>query len=79
MKLFAEYFGLFIFGFVVLIGGLVAIPEVGGYEMSLGGMVRLLLAFIVIGGGLAWYYSADLPWGGRSSSRARQDSDSSTF
>lgn len=79
MKLFVEYFGLFIFGFVVFIGGLVALPEIGGYDMSLGGTVRLLLAFIVIVGGFSWYYSADLPLGGRSSSRTRRESDSSTL
>ena len=79
MKFFVEYFGLFIFGFVVLVGGLVALPEIGGYEMELGGMARLLLDFIVIVGGFSWYYSADLPSGVRSSSRTRRESDSSTL
>ena len=51
MKVLVEYFGMFIFAFVVFVGGLVALPEIGAPETSLGEMGGLALAFIVIPGG----------------------------
>ncbi|WP_103019697.1 hypothetical protein [Salinibacter altiplanensis] len=63
MKVIVEYFGLFIFAFVVFVGGLVALPEIGAPETSLGEMGGLALAFIVIAGGFSWFYSAELPSG----------------
>lgn len=76
MKVIVEYFGLFIFAFVVFVGGLVALPEVGAPETSPGEMVGLVLAFVVIVGGFSWYYSADLPTGAQAPpSRPRSDSD----
>lgn len=63
MKFLVEYFGLFIFGFVVFVGGLVTLPKIGAPETSPGGMVGLILAFVVIVGGFSWYYNADLPSG----------------
>ncbi len=61
MKVLVEYFGMFIFAFVVFVGGLVALPEIGAPETSLGEMGGLALAFIVIAGGFSWFYSAELP------------------
>ena len=58
MKFLIEYFGIFIFGFVVFVGGLVALPEIGAPETSLGSMGGLILAFLVIAGGFSWYYFA---------------------
>jgi hypothetical protein len=59
MKLIREYFGLGIFGFVVFVGGLVALPSITeAPETSLGEMMGLALAFIVIAGGFSWYYFA---------------------
>jgi hypothetical protein len=68
MRFIVEYFGVFIFGFVVFVGGLVALPEIGAPETSLGEMGGLILAFIVIVGGFSWYYNADLPSGARTPS-----------
>jgi hypothetical protein len=57
MKLFLDYFGLGIFAFVVFVGGLVALPELGGApETSVNEMIGLVLAFVVIAGGFSWYY-----------------------
>ncbi len=78
MKVFVEYVGLFVFGFVVFIGGLVALPEVGAPDTSLGKMWELILVFIVIMGGFLWYYNADLPSGARTPSRGRQGPDASS-
>lgn len=75
MRFVAEYFGVFIFGFVVLVGGLVALPEIGAPETSPGEMGGLILAFIVIVGGFSWYYNADLPSGSCSRSRRRSGPD----
>jgi hypothetical protein len=75
MKLVVEYFGLFIFGFVVFVGGLVALPKVGAPETSPGEMGGLILAFIVIVGGFSWYYNADLPSGSRRPYRPGGDSE----
>ncbi len=69
MKFIVEYFGVFIFGFVVFVGALVALPEIGAPETSLGEMGGLILAFIVIVGGFSWYYNADLPSGAAARSR----------
>lgn len=69
MKLLVEYFGLFIFAFVLFVGGLVALPEIGAPETSPGEMGGLILAFIVIAGGFSWYYNAELPSGSRTPSR----------
>ena len=59
MKLIAEYFGLFVFGFVVFMAGLVALPP----ATSIGEVVGMGLAFVVIAGGFTWYYNSDLPAG----------------
>jgi len=77
MKFIVEYFGVFIFGFVVFVGGLVALPEIGAPETSPGEMGGLILAFIVIVGGFSWYYNADLPSGSQTPSRRRSGPDSS--
>jgi hypothetical protein len=59
MKLLLEYFGLLVFCFVLLVGGMIALPETTSLPAtSLGEMVGLGLAFIVIGGGFTWYYLA---------------------
>ncbi|MFB6097975.1 MAG: hypothetical protein ABEK84_02475 [Salinibacter sp.] len=75
MRFLVEYFGVFIFGFVVFVGGLVALPKIGAPETSPGGMAGLMLAFIVIVGGFTWYYNADLPSGARTPSRTRRRGD----
>jgi hypothetical protein len=77
MRVIVEYFGVFIFAFVVFVGGLVALPEIGAPETSLGEMGGLILAFIVITGGFSWYYNADLPSGARAPSRGRPGPDGS--
>lgn len=59
MKLLLEYFGLIVFCFVVLVGGLILLPRVSAAPpVSPSEMVGLGLAFIVIGGGFFWYYLA---------------------
>ena len=59
MKLILEYFGLFIFAFVVLVGGLIALPRMTTMPAtSPSEMVGLGLAFVVIVGGFTWYYLA---------------------
>jgi drug/metabolite transporter (DMT)-like permease len=59
MKLLLEYFGLVIFAFVVLVGGLILLPRVTTMpQTSPSEMVGLALAFVVIGGGFSWYYLA---------------------
>ncbi len=59
MKLFLDYFGLAIFAFVVLVGGLVALPALGEAPQTSGQeVVGLGLAFVVIAGGFSWYYFA---------------------
>jgi hypothetical protein len=59
MKLILEYFGVFIFSFVVLVGGLVALPSLTTMPgTSVNEMVGLALAFVVIAGGFSWYYLA---------------------
>ena len=59
MKLLLEYFGLFIFSFVVIVGGLIALPRTTSMPAtSPDEMIGLALAFIVIGGGFSWYYFA---------------------
>ena len=45
MRFLVEYFGLFV-------GGLVALPEIGAPKTSPGGMGGLILAFIVVVGGV---------------------------
>jgi hypothetical protein len=77
MRFIVEYFGVFIFAFVVFVGGLVALPEIGAPETSLGEMAGLILAFIVITGGFSWYYNADLPSGARAPSGRRPGPDGS--
>lgn len=59
MKLITEYFGLFVFAFVIFVAGLVALPP----ATSIGEIVGMGLAFIVIAGGFSWYYSSELPAG----------------
>ena len=62
MKVLVEYFGLFIFSFVVLVGSLVAMSEFGSVpETSVQDIVGLGLAFVVITGGFSWYYFATSP------------------
>jgi hypothetical protein len=59
MRLLLEYFGLFIFSFVVVVGGLIALPRTTSMPAtSPDEMIGLGLAFIVIGGGFSWYYFA---------------------
>jgi hypothetical protein len=59
MKLLLEYFGLFIFSFVVIVGALIALPRTTSMPAtSPDEMIGLGLAFIVIGGGFSWYYFA---------------------
>jgi len=59
INVISEYFGIFIFGFVFLVGSLVVLPETTGMPgVSPSEIVGLLLAFIVIAGGFSWYYFA---------------------
>ena len=59
MKLLLDYFGLFIFAFVVFVGGLVALPSLTeAPQTSTREVLGLTLAFIVIAGGFSWYYLA---------------------
>ena len=59
MKLLLEYFGLIVFAFVVLVGGLILLPRVTMMPATTPSeMVGLALAFLVIGGGFSWYYLA---------------------
>jgi len=59
MRVFAQYFGLMVFGFVVFVAGLVALPP----NVAAGEFVGLGLAFLVITGGFGWFLSADLAAG----------------
>jgi len=63
MKFLLDYFGLFIFAFVVFVGGLVTLPTLTeAPQTSTREMLGLTLAFIVITGGFSWYYfSAPTP------------------
>jgi hypothetical protein len=62
MKVLLDYFGLFIFAFVVLVGGLVALPNLTpAPETSLRDILGMSLAFVVITGGFSWYYFATAP------------------
>lgn len=62
MKVLLDYFGLFIFAFVVFVGGLVALPEfTTAPRTSLRETLGLVLAFVVIAGGFSWYYFATAP------------------
>lgn len=57
IQLISKYFGIFIFGFVVLVGGLVLLPEIAGMpQVDPGEIIGVLLAFVVIAGGFTWYY-----------------------
>lgn len=59
MKLILEYFGMLIFAFVVLVGGLILLPRVTtAPATSPSEMMGLALAFVVIAGGFSWYYLA---------------------
>lgn len=59
MKLILEYFGLIIFAFVVLVGGLILFPRVTALPAtSPGEMLGLILGSVVIAGGFSWYYLA---------------------
>ena len=59
MKILLEYFGLIIFAFVILVGGLILLPRITTMpETSPSEMVGLALAFFVIVGGFSWYYLA---------------------
>ena len=60
MKVLLEYFGLIVFGFVVLVGGLVALPRAvpGAPQTSPSEIAGLMLAGVVIAGGFSWYYFA---------------------
>lgn len=62
MNVIVDYFGLFIFAFVVFVGGLVALPAVTeAPQTSPREMMGLGLAFVVITGGFSWYYFATAP------------------
>ena len=71
MKVLRNYFGLFIFSFVVFVGGLVALPELTpALETTFRDVLGLGLAFIVIAGGFSWYYfAAPSPPSGRGDDR----------
>lgn len=57
VKLLFEYFGLFVFAFVLFVGTLILGPRVTVMPVSSPGeMVGLTLALIVIAGGFSWYY-----------------------
>lgn len=59
MKVIFEYFGLFIFSFVVVVGGVILFPKLGNVPAtSSSELVGLGLAFIVIAGGFTWFYFA---------------------
>jgi hypothetical protein len=59
MKPLLEYFGVFIFAFVVLVGGLIVLPGVTPMpRTSPDEILGLGLAFVVIAGGFSWYYLA---------------------
>lgn len=59
MKLLLEYFGFFVFAFVLLVGGLILGPRVTPMPASSPGeLVGLGLAGVVIVGGFLWYYLA---------------------
>ncbi|PSQ70490.1 MAG: hypothetical protein BRD31_03610 [Bacteroidetes bacterium QH_2_64_26] len=75
MKFIIEYFGLIIFAFVLFVGGLVALPEIGAPETTFGEMGGLVLAFVVIAGGFSWFYDAELPSGSRTRSRTQPGPD----
>ena len=50
---------MLVFAFVVLVGGLIALPRVTAMpQSSPGEVVGLGLAFVVIVGGFLWYYLA---------------------
>jgi drug/metabolite transporter (DMT)-like permease len=69
MKVLLEYFGPIVFGFVVLVGGLVALPKAvpGAPQTSPSEIAGLVLAGVVIAGGFSWYYfAASIPPAGRS-------------
>jgi drug/metabolite transporter (DMT)-like permease len=62
MKFVVEYFGLLIFAFVILVGGLVALPTLTpAPQTSVREIMGLGLAFVVITGGFSWYYFASSP------------------
>jgi hypothetical protein len=59
MKLLLEYFGLIIFAFVLLVGGLILLPRVTTMpSVSPSELVGFGLALVVIAGGFAWFYLA---------------------
>lgn len=59
MKFFLDYFGLAIFCFVLFIGGIVALPELGAMPTTPPGeILGLTLSGVVIAGGFSWYYFA---------------------
>lgn len=59
MKVLLEYFGLLVFAFVLLVGGLILFPRVTSLPAtSFSEMVGLGLAFVAIAGGFTWYYLA---------------------
>lgn len=59
MKLLLEYFGVLIFAFVVLVGGLIVLPTVIPMpESTTGEMVGMALGFVAIAGGFVWFYLA---------------------
>jgi hypothetical protein len=59
MKFLVEYFGMLIFAFVVLVGGLIVLPRVTAMpDTSPSEMAGLGLALVVIVGGFSWYYLA---------------------
>ncbi|MFP4228303.1 MAG: hypothetical protein ACLFTE_05690 [Salinivenus sp.] len=68
MKRILESFGIFVFGFVLLVGGLILGPRVTSMPItSAGELVGLGLALIVIAGGFAWYYLTSTHQGGPTS------------
>lgn len=74
MKLLLEYFGLLIFLFVLLVGGLIALPEQTALPAtSVGEGVGMVLGFVVIAGGFSWYYFAASHQGTERSGRERND------
>ena len=71
MKLLLEYFGIFVFAFVLLVGGLILGPRVTSMPASSPGeLVGLALAGVVIIGGFLWYYLASTHQGRPTSTSA---------
>lgn len=57
MNFYLKYFGVLVFSFVALVGGLLLLPGIGvDPGTSFGEIGRLTLALVVVAGGFSWYY-----------------------